>query len=137
MAKIRHIAIRSEDVEATAKFFVDVFGLELVQRRDHGPIDLSDGDVNITVLPMHVGAAGREVRPGVEHIGFSVAEGDDIHSRLMAKGAQELDPVRLGEVFYESKYKSPEGLVLDVGHWRGASPVGKEPAAAAAAAAAD
>ena len=132
MAKIRHIAIRSEDVEATAKFFVDVFGLELVQRRGHGPIDLSDGDVNITVLPMNVGASGREVRPGVEHIGFTAAEGDDVHSRLMAKGAQELAPIQLGDVYYESKYKSPEGLVLDVGHWRGASPVdGKAPAAAA------
>ena len=133
MAKIRHIAIRSEDVEATAQFFVGVFGLELVQRRGHGPIDLSDGDVNITVLPMNVGASGREVRPGVEHIGFTVAEDDDVHGRLMAKGAQELAPIQLGDVYYESKYKSPEGLILDVGHWRGASPVSGQAEAAAAA----
>jgi len=133
MAKIRHIAIRSEDVEATAQFFVNVFGLELVQRRAHGPIDLSDGDVNITVLPMNVGVAGRDaVRPGIEHIGFSVAEGEEVHSKLLEKGATELDPIRLGDVFYESKYKTPDGLILDVGHWRGASPVGKAPATAAA-----
>ena len=35
MAKIRHIAIRCEDVEATAAFFQQVFGLTLVQRRGH------------------------------------------------------------------------------------------------------
>src|SRR5438309_748812 len=51
MAKIRHIAIRSEYVEGTAAYLQDVFGLELVQRRPHGPIDMSDGDINITILP--------------------------------------------------------------------------------------
>ena len=131
MAKIRHIAIRSEDVEATAKMFVEVFGLELVQRRGHGPIDLSDGDVNITVLPMHVGAADREVRPGYEHIGFTVEDQDETHKRLMASGARELNPVQLGDAYYESKYKSAEGLVIDVGHWRGTSPIGNEAVGAA------
>ena len=52
MAKIRHIAIRAEDVEQTATFFQEAFGLQLVQRRASGPIDLTDGDVNITLLPL-------------------------------------------------------------------------------------
>jgi len=26
-------------------------------------------------------------------------------------------------VYYESKYRSPEGLVIDVGHWAGTSPI--------------
>jgi catechol 2,3-dioxygenase-like lactoylglutathione lyase family enzyme len=133
MAKIRHIAIRSEDVEATAKFFVEVFGLELVQRRGHGPIDLSDGDVNITVLPMNVGHDGRELRQGFDHIGFSVEDTDAVHERLLQHGAQELNPVQLGDAYYESKYKSTEGLVVDVGHWRGASPIDAKPTASAAA----
>ncbi len=132
MAKIRHIAIRSEDVEATAKFFQEVFGLEFVQRRSHGPIDLSDGDVNITVLPLNLGASGRDVRPGFEHIGFSVEDSQATHRRLLALGAEELNPVQLGDAYYESKYKSSEGLIIDVGHWRGTSPIDK-PAVAAAA----
>jgi len=132
MVKIRHIAIRSEDPEATAKFFVDVVGLELVQRRGHGAIDISDGDVNITVLPMNLGAGTYEVKPGFEHIGFSADNQEEIQKKLVEAGAQELNPVQLGDVYYESKFKTPEGLVLDVGHWRGASPVGKEAAAASA-----
>jgi catechol 2,3-dioxygenase-like lactoylglutathione lyase family enzyme len=132
MAKIRHIAIRSDNVEETAKLFVEVFGLELVQRRAHGPIDLSDGDVNITVLPTKLGANGREVHPGYEHIGFTVEDEDAVKGRLLEHGAKELDPIRLGEVFYESKFKSTEGLVIDVGHWAGASPIDEKPAAAAA-----
>jgi len=122
MAKIRHIAIRSEDVEQTVRFFTEVLGLELVQRREHGPVDLSDGDVNITVLPLNIGAAG-DVRPGFDHIGFSVENESEMRERLLANGASELNPVRLGDVYYESKFKSPQGLVIDVGHWAGASPV--------------
>ena len=122
MAKIRHIAIRSEDVEQTVRFFTEVFGLELVQRRQHGPVDLSDGDVNITVLPLNIGAAG-DVRPGFDHIGFSVENEAELRERLLASGASELNPIRMGDVYYESKFKSPQGLVIDVGHWAGASPV--------------
>jgi catechol 2,3-dioxygenase-like lactoylglutathione lyase family enzyme len=99
MAKIRHIAIRAEDPDATAKMFVEVFGLEFIQKRAHGPVDLSDGDVNITVLPMN--------------------------------GAKELNPIRLGEAYYESKFMSAEGLVIDVGHWKGASPIDKQAVGAA------
>jgi catechol 2,3-dioxygenase-like lactoylglutathione lyase family enzyme len=121
MAKIRHIAIRSDDVEATAAFFQKVFGLTLVQRRDHGPIDLSDGDVNITLLPTTI--RGRTRPAGFEHIGFSVEDTEATRQRLVDAGAEELNPIALGDAYYESKYKLPEGLVIDVGHWRGTSPL--------------
>ena len=121
MAKIRHIAIRSDDVEGTAAMFQQVFGLQLVQRRDHGPIDLSDGDVNITLLPTTM--RGRTMPAGFEHIGFSVPDGDATRQRLLDAGATELNPVPLGDAYYESKYRLPEGLVIDVGHWRGTSPL--------------
>src|SRR5437868_12787008 len=111
MAKIRHIAIRSEDTEATARFFVEVFGLELVQRRGHGPVDLSDGEVNITVLPLAIGGA-TDARPGFDHIGFSVEDEAAMRDKMLAGGASELNPVRLGDVYYESKFKSPQGLVI-------------------------
>ncbi|HUZ77401.1 MAG TPA: VOC family protein [Chloroflexota bacterium] len=119
MAKIRHIAIRSEDVAATASFFQEVFGLQLVQQRPSGPIDLSDGEVNITLLPMTLGAGeGRDIKPGFEHIGFGVDDADATRERLLEHGAHELAPINLGDVYFESKYQSSEGLVVDVGHWR-------------------
>ena len=129
MAKIRHIAIRSDDVEATAAFFQQVFGLRLVQRRDHGPIDLSDGDVNITLLPTTM--RGRTRPAGFEHIGFSVEDTDATKARLLEAGAEELNPVPLGGAYYEAKYRMPEGLVIDVGHWRGTSPLPKAESAEA------
>lgn len=127
MAKLRHIAIRAADPEATARLLVETFDLTLVQRRAHGPIDLSDGDVNITILPLQLNAAGVEVRPGVEHIGFTVEDEAATRERLLARGAEELRPVQLGQAYYEAKFRTAEGLILDVGHWVGTSPL---PAAA-------
>jgi hypothetical protein len=34
-----------------------------------------------------------------------------------------LNPIGLGDVYYEAKFKSPDGLVVDVGHWAGTSPI--------------
>ena len=129
MGKIRHIAIRCEDTEKTAQWLQDALELQLVLRRNSGAIDLSDGDVNVTLLPLGLGAGDRPVRPGFEHIGVTVADDEAARQRLLAAGATELNPVGLGDVFYEAKFKSPEGLVVDVGHWAGTSPI---PEAAAA-----
>lgn len=133
MAKIRHIAIRAEDVEKTAAFFQTAFGLQFVQRRGSGPIDLTDGDINITLLPLSIPAAGREVQPGFEHIGFTVEDEEATKQRLIEQGATELNPINLGDVYYEAKFKSAEGLIVDVGHWAGTSPI-DAPAVSGAAA---
>jgi catechol 2,3-dioxygenase-like lactoylglutathione lyase family enzyme len=126
MGKIRHIAIRCEDAEKTAQWLQKALELQFVQRRDSGAIDLSDGDVNITLLPLGLGSGDRPARPGFEHIGLTVADDDAARQRLLTAGAVELNPVGLGDVYYEAKFKSPEGLVIDVGHWAGTSPIARE-----------
>ena len=71
MPKIRHIAYRANDVEAMANFFTSALSMTIVQRRKNGAIDLSDGTMNITLLPL----AGRRTdgapqKQGIDHIGF-------------------------------------------------------------------
>jgi catechol 2,3-dioxygenase-like lactoylglutathione lyase family enzyme len=126
MGKIRHIAIRCEDAEKTAQWLQTALELQLVQRRGSGAIDLSDGDVNVTLLPLGLGAGDQPARPGFEHIGITVADDEVARQRLLAAGATELNPVGLGDVYYEAKFRSPEGLVVDVGHWAGTSPIPRE-----------
>jgi hypothetical protein len=123
MGKIRHIAIRCEDTEKTAQWLHQALELQIVQRRGSGAVDLSDGDVNITLLPLGLGSSDHQTRPGVEHIGVTVADDDAARQRLLGAGAVELNPVGLGDVYYEAKFRSPEGLVIDVGHWAGTSPI--------------
>lgn len=123
MGKIRHIAIRCEDAEKTAEWLQTALDLHLVQRRGSGAIDLSDGDVNVTLLPLGLGSGDQPGKPGFEHIGFTVDDDAGARQRLLSAGAVELNPVGLGDVYYEAKFKSPDGLVVDVGHWAGTSPI--------------
>ena len=67
MAKIRHISYRAEDVDAIAEFFIDAMGVTLVQKREDGAVDLTDGSINIAILPL---AANRSRSSGLDHIGF-------------------------------------------------------------------
>ena len=131
MAKLRHLAIRCDDIDSTARFFQDVFGLDLVQRRPSGATDLSDGDVNITLLPVRPNGAPREQRAGLDHIGFGVEDDAAAMQQLVDYGATPVTDVVAQSAYYEAKFRWNE-VIVDVGHWRGARPVGPEPAAAAA-----
>ena len=123
MAKIRHIAYRAADVDAMAKFFVDAMGMTMIQKRKDSSIDLSDGSVNIAILPL---AANRSRRAGLDHIGFT-AENDQETFRMMeAAGAKKAGAINLGTAYYEDKFVGPEDIVVDVGHWQGAAPLDKE-----------
>jgi catechol 2,3-dioxygenase-like lactoylglutathione lyase family enzyme len=130
MAKIRHIAYRAKDCEAMARFFVEAFEMQIVQRRGMGAIDLSDGTMNITLLP--IGTAGDTGIKGVEHIGFSAADDEAAKQRILAAGGREKNTVNLGSaVHFEVKYEGPEGIVVDLGRWAGTEPVACEPQTAA------
>jgi catechol 2,3-dioxygenase-like lactoylglutathione lyase family enzyme len=119
MAKIRHISYRAEDVDVMANFFVDALGMKMIQQRQDGAIDLSDGSVNISILPL---AANRSRRAGLNHIGFSAEDDKEQIRRMEAAGAIQ-ETTRSP---YEEKFRGPEGIIVDVGHWPGAAPLEKE-----------
>jgi catechol 2,3-dioxygenase-like lactoylglutathione lyase family enzyme len=121
MGKIRHIAYRAADVEAMAAFFSTGLGMEIVERRPGGAIDLSDGTLNITLLPLSL--PGGNGRQGIDHIGFTVEDETAAKQRIEAAGGREMNTVRLSSAHYELKFEGPEGIVVDLGHWAGTAPV--------------
>jgi len=114
--KIRHIALRATDVEAIASFFVNVFGMTIAYRRKNGSIDLSDGTINLAILPLRLSGQ----RPGFDHIGFTVEDEDKACQHLEAAGARNIgttvDP-------HQVKFRCPEGFEVEVGEWSGAAPI--------------
>ena len=121
MSKIRHIAYRASDVEKMANFFVDALGMNITQRRKNRAIDLSDGTINITVLPLR-GTANEN--QGIDHIGFSAENDDEAGRRLETAGAKKIATIELGSAaHYEAKYQGPEGIVVDIGKWIGTAPL--------------
>ena len=132
MPKLRHIAYRADDVEAMAQFFVGGFEMEVVQRRTNGAIDLSDGTMNVTIMPAAMPRGdGMAPNRGIDHLGFTVEDEDAVRERVLAAGGREMATVDLGgAAHYEVKFEGPEGIVVDFGHWVGAAPIG-EPTASA------
>ena len=61
MPKLRHIAITTPDVEKTAKFYIEVFGMKEVGKiNDPGTTGcfLTDGELNLAILKFKNGAIG-------------------------------------------------------------------------------
>jgi hypothetical protein len=121
-----------DDIEAMAEFFVKGFEMEVVERRSSGAIDLSDGVINVTLLPAGTPAGTSEAGHGLGHIGFTVEDDEVAKQRLVAAGAEEARTIRNETAHYEIKFVGPEGIVVDIGHWAGTAPIGAEAAGARA-----
>ena len=98
------------------KFFTDALGMTFVQRRSVA-IDLTDGTINITLLPSN------DSNHGIDHIGFTVEDEGETREAIMAAGGVELTQLNLGAANYEVKFKGPEGIVVELGHWAGTAPL--------------
>ena len=139
MAKIKHIALSTQDVDRTAAFYVNVFGMKEIARIDSPNARgyyLSDGDLNLAILNFKNDAAAGAERgkawSGLHHIGFQVESLEAIAERLAAAGSERRDDVnealgvgRSGEhrANVEVKYSGPDGVMLDVSEtgWVGSS----------------
>ena len=75
MARIRHLAILTEDVDRLVKFYTSVFGLKIV----HGvgtATYLSDGYINLAIIPIgpEREIEGPQLQIGINHFGFEVED---------------------------------------------------------------
>ena len=90
MAKIRHIAYRVDDTEAMAKFLIDAFEMTVANRRGNGVIDMSDGSINLTLIPCNL--RGPVMPRGLHHIGFTDVDNDAARKRRSEEHTSELQP---------------------------------------------
>lgn len=128
MAKIRHVAMSVRDPEATAKFYCEVFGLEIVGHTDSPlatGVYLSDGTVSLALLNYKADewAGTDKEQPGINHIGFWVDDLDKQAAAITANGGtffREL-PLEKESLYYEMKFRDPNGIIFDISHngWKG------------------
>ncbi len=124
MAKLRHVAIMSKDIHATARWFGDAFELQEVGRwevGDGGVIYLSDGTVNVAIVSQGPDDHPNHLPFGLNHIGFVVDDREAEMERLQRLGATVTlppppDGVDVG--YFEVKLESPEGIPFDISHHR-------------------
>jgi lactoylglutathione lyase len=127
MAKLRHIAISVRDPEAAAKFFEKAFGMRRAGNAMRG-IYMTDGLMNVAFLNFGdepiAGFEDQKNVCGLIHFGMWVDSLEETDAKVRAAGGKyltgrkETDP----NVFYEVKYKTPEGIVFDLTEngWKGA-----------------
>lgn len=129
MARIKHIAIRTREVEKTAAFYKQAFGLEQVGIGQNG-IYLTDGYLNIAILNFRPVVEGETMKLGVDHIGFQVDDVDAAVARVKGLGGKSLndrhevvkkEPAK-PQSYFEVKCVGPEDQVIDVSNvgWVGA-----------------
>jgi lactoylglutathione lyase len=125
-ARLRHIAISVPDPEKAAVFFEQAFGMERCGLSPIG-IYVTDGTLNIALLKYPgdiLGFPPGQTFYGVTHFGMWVDDLDDAAKKVEAAGAQHAGghrDTRPG-VFYEVKYRDPNGVIFDLttSGWRGA-----------------
>ena len=131
MAKIRHIAIATQTPDETAKFYVDVLGLQEIGKLNNPVVDgyyLTDGTINLAILHFKtVEVAGMERGKewsGIHHIGFEVESLEKNAAKLAAAGSTPRDDINralgLGTAaasrtgHQEVRYSGPDGVMFDV-----------------------
>jgi glyoxylase I family protein len=139
MAKIKHIAIATQDEEATAKFYIDAFGLTEVGKIDSPIVSgyfLSDGTINLAILHFKndqvAGVERGKEWSGIHHIGFEVESLAEVAQKLAAVGASRREDINqalgigMGSHQHgnaEVRYSGPDGVMFDVSQtgWVGTS----------------
>lgn len=132
MAQIRHIAIQTQDEVATARFYIDNFGLKEVRRLDSertAGYFLTDGHINLAILRFKndvvAGAERGTGWSGIHHIGFQVDSLEEIAEKLAHSVAKPRDDINValglgaggapaGHGNVEVRYKGPDNVNFDV-----------------------
>jgi len=118
MARIKHIAIRTNDPIKTAAFYQEVFGLKNVGLGRNG-IYLSDGHINLAILKC---PPGKESDVGIEHMGFQVEDVDGTMAKLNRHGGKSMtERVNVTptdsaspQSYYEIKCIGPDDQIMDI-----------------------
>ncbi len=110
MAKIKHLAIVTMDPEKMAKFYSEVFDLEVVSKSRSGATFMSDGYLTLALLPN--GAVGKP--NGLNHFGFEIDDQEEYARRIEAFGLKA--PVKRPQdrPYAETRVCDPEGNNIDL-----------------------
>ena len=137
MAKIRHIALATNDPVATAEFYKQAFGFEEIERRDNPlatGVFLTDGSLNLAILKFKSDQLGKGMDyVGLHHFGILVGDVRETMDKLEAMGTEcFLKPEPGDKSGFEYKFHGPDGVVFDISEhpWGGTPALEREPAPA-------
>lgn len=137
--KLRHLALSVPDRHATAAFYQNTFGMEIMRENETpfaSVIYMSDGVMSLALIEYKSDdAAGKATSDkgegkefvGLHHVGFWVDDVEATQKKIEENGGNYM----MGEVakdtdggsgYYEIKYRDPNNIIFDITHsgWTGA-----------------
>ncbi|HEX9444874.1 MAG TPA: VOC family protein [Candidatus Binatia bacterium] len=117
-ARIRHVAIYTENYNKTAEFYKTLFGMKKItsgMTDDKGNYDperghFSEGVIGLALLQRHAG-----IRSGLDHFGFEVQSGETVMERLKKSYPEVRVTSSLAHVpFAVMRIQDPAGTHMDV-----------------------
>ena len=125
MARIRHIAIATRDLEATTQFYIEGLGLKQVGKVNTPTSEgyyLSDGHVNLAILKFKYDdpatTEGMLKYTGIHHFGVEVENMAEAQAQIEKAGAVHRpypgteEMAKRGNV--EVKFSGPDGVTIDL-----------------------
>ncbi|MEE2955418.1 MAG: VOC family protein [Pseudomonadota bacterium] len=110
MAKIKHIAIVTMDPEKLASFYQEVFEMEVLHTSKSGGFYLTDGYINVALLPNKA-----EGKPnGLNHFGFEIENQEEIGQRMEKFGLQTPAQRPRNRPYAETRGCDPDGNNFDL-----------------------
>ena len=115
MARIRHLAILTEDKERLVRFYTIAFGMKVVEGIGTATY-LSDGHINLAIIPIEpeIKVEGSNLKPGIYHFGFEVENVDAL--RPVCKELGALTEIQKRPPNREAEYRvyDPDGNPIDL-----------------------
>lgn len=116
--KIVHLALKVEDLDATTRFYKDVFGFvetSTKKVRDHTSRHLSDGDIDFTLIRYDEGTQSRESKasgekPCIHHFAIEVDDLAAYTEKLKGYGCEIVSDPGVIPV----KFRAPGGTVAEL-----------------------
>jgi catechol 2,3-dioxygenase-like lactoylglutathione lyase family enzyme len=117
MARIRHLAIRTENPEKLAAFYKEVFGFEEIHRGSHEgnprgkTVHLTDGYFELAILDN----SAQQSPNGLYHFGIQIDNMNDTVERVQKQRPDK--PVKrrpAGTPYAEMRVSDPEGNLIDL-----------------------
>jgi lactoylglutathione lyase len=117
MARINHVALKVEDLEAATKFYENVFGFRQVKTgrsRGHISRHLTDGYVDLALM-VYDSEDDPEAKlvgegPAIHHFGIEVEDRQELIDKIQANGGTLLSEPDSGTV----KFRSPDGTIAEI-----------------------
>lgn len=116
-----HIHLRSPDPEATAQYYARMFDAEIIRstQPDGSPrVDLELGGQKVFIAlaqPEKTNVAPKAPYFGLEHIGLTVNDIDDITAELKSKGADfTMEPTTVRPGTRIAFLRGPEGVLVEL-----------------------